>query len=77
MDGARKKLPRLHASLSKLPHDCVFLTAGKMATTSAQDATVLALTPLCVVKAEQQPDQLVLLKKESSWSRGSFVEKAG
>jgi hypothetical protein len=52
-------------------------TAGKMATTSAQEATILALTPLCVVKAEQQPDQLVLLKKESSWSRGSFVEKAG
>ena len=52
-------------------------TAGKMATTSAQDATVLALTPICVLKAEQQPDQLVLLKKESSWSRGNFVEKAG
>ena len=50
-------------------------TAGKMATTSAQDATVLALTPVCVLKAEQQPDQIVLLKKESSWSRGNFVEK--
>ena len=48
-----------------------------MATTSAQDATVLALTPICVLKAEQQPDQLVLLKKESSWRRGNFVEKAG
>jgi hypothetical protein len=52
-------------------------TAGRMATTSAQDATVLALTPLCVVKAEQQPEQLVLLKKESSWGRGDFVVKAG
>ena len=52
-------------------------TAEKMATTSAQEATILALTPLCVVKAEQQPDQLVLLKKESSWSRSNFVEKAG
>jgi len=48
-----------------------------MATTSAQDATVLALTPLCVAKAEQQPEQLVLLKKESSWNRGDFVVKAG
>jgi hypothetical protein len=48
-----------------------------MATTSAQDATVMALTPVCVLKAEQQPDQLVLLKKESSWSRGNFVDKAG
>jgi hypothetical protein len=52
-------------------------TAGKMATTSAQDATVLALTPICVLKAQQQPEQLVLLKQESSWGRGSFVEKAG
>ena len=51
-------------------------TAGTMATTSAQDATVLALTPLCVAKAEQQPEQLVLLKKES-WGRGDFVIKAG
>ena len=52
-------------------------TAGEMAATSAQDASVLALTPVCVVKAEQQPEQLVLLKKESSWNRGSFVTKAG
>ena len=52
-------------------------TAEKMATASAQDATVLALTPLCVVKAEQQPEQLVLLKKESTWNRDSFVIKAG
>jgi hypothetical protein len=52
-------------------------TAGKMATTSAQDASVLALTPLCVVKAEQQQEQLALLKKESSWNRGDFVIKAG
>ena len=52
-------------------------TAGTMATTSAQDATVLALTPLCVAKAEQQPEQLVILKKESSWNRGDFVIKAG
>ena len=51
--------------------------AGKMATASAQDAVVLALTPLCVVKAEQQPEQLVLLKKEGSYSQGDFVIKAG
>ena len=48
-----------------------------MVETSAQDASVLALTPVCVVKAEQQPDQLVLLKKESSYSRRDFVTKAG
>ena len=52
-------------------------SAEKMATASAQDASVLALTPLCVAKAEQQPEQLVLLKKESSWNRGDFVTKAG
>jgi hypothetical protein len=52
-------------------------TAGTMATTSAQDATVLALTPLCVAKAEQQPEQIALLKQGSSWSRGDFVIKAG
>jgi hypothetical protein len=52
-------------------------TAGKMAAISAQDAIVLALTPVCVVKAEQQPEQLVLLKKESYWNRGDFVIKAG
>jgi hypothetical protein len=52
-------------------------TAGKLATTSAQDATVMALTPVCVLKGEQQPDQLVFLKKESSWSRGNFVDKVG
>jgi hypothetical protein len=52
-------------------------TAGQMASASAQDASVLALTPLCVAKGEQQPEQLVLLKKESSWSRGDFVTKAG
>ena len=53
-------------------------TAGKMAVSSAEDATVLALTPLCVAKAEQQPEQVVLLKKEgSAYGRGMFVTKAG
>ncbi len=52
-------------------------TAGQMATTSAQNASVLALTPLCVAKGEQQSEQLGALKKESSWSRGDFVTKAG
>ena len=52
-------------------------TAGQMQTTSAKNASVLALTPLCVAKGELQHDQLVALKKESSWSRGDFVTKAG
>ena len=52
-------------------------TAERMVATSAQDASVLALTPLCVAKGEQQPEQLVLLKKEASWNRTDFVIKAG
>jgi hypothetical protein len=52
-------------------------TAGEMAVASAQDASILALTPLCVVKAEQQPEQIELLKKENSWGRSNFVTKAG
>jgi len=52
-------------------------TAGQMAVTSAEDAIVLAFTPLCVAKAEQEPDQLVLLKEESSWQRDDFVVEAG
>src|SRR6266700_1306070 len=52
-------------------------TAERMVATSAQDASVLALTPLCIAKGEQQPEQLVLLKKEVSWNRGDFVSKAG
>ena len=52
-------------------------TAGKMEVASAQAAIVLAFTPLCVAKAEQLPEQLVLLKAESSWRRDDFVVKAG
>ena len=52
-------------------------TAGQMAATSAETAIVQAFTPLCVAKAEQQPEQLVLLKEESSWKRDDFVVEAG
>ena len=52
-------------------------TAGKMEVASAEAAIVQAFTPLCVAKAEQQPAQLVLLKKEDSWKRNDFVIKAG
>ena len=44
---------------------------------AAQTAVEQAFVPLCVAKAEQQPDQLPLLKKESSYSRTEFVVKAG
>jgi hypothetical protein len=52
-------------------------TAGEMASASAREATVVALTPFCVAKGEMQPEQLDLLKAESSWSRDTFVTKAG
>ena len=52
-------------------------TAIQMAATSAETAIVQAFTPLCVAKAEQQPEQLVLLKEKSSWQRDDFVVEAG
>ena len=52
-------------------------TAGKMETASAEAAIVQAFTPLCVAKAEQQPEKLVPLKEESSYQRDDFVIEAG
>jgi hypothetical protein len=52
-------------------------TAGRMAETSAETAIVLAFTPLCVAKAELQPEQLVLLKEKNSWEQDDFVVEAG
>jgi hypothetical protein len=52
-------------------------TSEKNAGVAAQSAVVQAFVPLCVAKAEQQPEELILLKKESSYSRRDFVVKAG
>ncbi|WP_138936648.1 hypothetical protein [Roseovarius arcticus] len=52
-------------------------TAGKMETASAETAIVQAFTPLCVTKAEQQPEQLPALKEESRYKRDDFVIEAG
>lgn len=52
-------------------------TARDMEAASAEAAIVQALTPICVAKAEQQPDQLVLLQEEGSWKRDDFVMEAG
>jgi hypothetical protein len=52
-------------------------TAGQMAATSAEGAIVQAFTPLCVAKAEQEPEQLVLLQEERAWERDNFVIEAG
>ena len=52
-------------------------TSERAAGAAAQTAVVQNLVPLCVAKAEQQPDQLILLKKESSYRQTEFVIKAG
>lgn len=53
-------------------------TSEKNAGVASQAAVVQVLVPLCVAKAEQQPDQLAALKKESSnYSRREMVIKAG
>jgi hypothetical protein len=53
-------------------------TSEKNAGVAAQTAVVQAFVPLCVAKAEQQPEELILLKKESSsYSRKDIVVKAG
>jgi hypothetical protein len=57
-----------------------WVTGGTSATNAgvaAQTAVVQAFVPLCVAKAEQQPDQLPLMKKESAYSQYDFVVKAG
>jgi len=52
-------------------------TVGRMETASAEAAIIQAFTPLCVAKAELQPEQLVLLKATNTWGRDDFVIKAG
>ena len=53
-------------------------TSERAATAAGKTAVVQAFIPICVTKAEQQPDQLIALKKESSpYSRSEMVLKAG
>ena len=52
-------------------------TSEKNVATASETAVVQASVPLCVVRAEQQPDQLVLLKNEQYYRREAMVVKAG
>jgi hypothetical protein len=54
-------------------------TAGMMEAASAEAAVVQAFMPLCVAKAEQQPEKFASLKAKSTWGspRGDFVIEAG
>lgn len=51
--------------------------AAEMEAAGAESAVVQAFTPLCVAKAEQQPEQIALLKEESRYQRDNFVIDAG
>jgi len=51
--------------------------ARQQVAAGAEAAIVLAFVPLCIAKAEQEPEQRKLLKAEGSWDRDEFVEKAG
>lgn len=52
-------------------------TANSMQANSAESAVVQAFTPVCVAKAEQQPDKHAALKENASWRRDTFVIEAG
>ena len=52
-------------------------TARNMQAAGAETAIVQAFTPLCVVKAERQPEKIALLKEESRYQRDNFVVDAG
>lgn len=52
-------------------------TAADMSAAGAESAVVQAFTPLCVAKAEQQPEQIALLKEKSRYQRDNFVIDAG
>ena len=52
-------------------------TSEKAAGAAAQTAVVQAFVPLCVARADQQPDQLAPLKAASAYSRYELVIKAG
>jgi len=55
-------------------------TARKDAATAAHDAVVVALAPICAAQYRAQSDgpaKIAELAKESSWTRGTIVEKSG
>lgn len=51
--------------------------AANMEAAGAESAVVQAFTPVCVAKAEQQPEQIALLKEEARYQRDDFVVDAG
>ena len=51
--------------------------ASQMQAAGAESAIVQAFTPLCVAKAQEEPEQIALLKEERSYQRDNFVVDAG
>jgi predicted outer membrane lipoprotein len=52
-------------------------TANEMVSTGAEDAIVQAFTPLCVARAQEEPEQLALLMEASAYQHDDFVIEAG
>lgn len=55
-------------------------TAQKMAETTGEEAVVGRLTPMCVVKVNQDPkkaDKIKELKEISAWQQADYVKKQG
>jgi hypothetical protein len=52
-------------------------TASDMQANSAEAAIVQSFTPVCVAKAEQQPEKHAGLKESRSWRRDTYVIEAG
>jgi negative regulator of sigma E activity len=52
-------------------------TATEMAAQAAEDATVAALTPICVANAQAQPDVLAAVMEKSTYQRRAEVSEAG
>ena len=55
-------------------------TAAKAAEDKSREAVVAVLAPICAAKFQQASDvsvNLVAFNKESSWNRGSYIQKGG
>ena len=54
--------------------------AEKLAKTESEKAVIVAMTPLCVGRADQDPNfaaEYAQFQGKSSWEMGTIVEKAG
>ena len=52
-------------------------TAEEMVSAGAETAVVQAFTPLCVARAQEEPEQLALLMEATTYQQDDFVIEAG